>query len=151
MRRGVPDMLEKKLDSVTSVRFSGTLLAFDFGLARIGAAVGNTVSGTAEPVEIFSGRTNEAKWSGVSRLIKEWLPNALVVGIPLHPDGAEQEMTRRAERFARQLEGRYGLSVYRVDERYSSVEVERGREKIDDQSAAVILQQWLDENSARRP
>ena len=143
-------MPEKMLDAKAPAGFSGTLLAFDFGLARIGAAAGNTVSGTATPLEIFSGRTNEAKWAGVSRLIKEWAPDALVVGVPLQPDGAEQEMTRRAERFARQLEGRYGLPVYRVDERYSSVEVERGRDKIDDESAAVILQQWLEENAARR-
>ncbi|MDL2058973.1 Holliday junction resolvase RuvX [Mesosutterella sp. AGMB02718] len=123
-----------------------TVLAFDFGLARIGSAVGNTFTATVQPLKILSARTNAEKWPAVTRLIEEWQPDALVVGVPLKTDGSRQEMTLRAERFARQLEGRYRLPVYRVDERYSSVEVEHGREKIDDMSAAVILQQWFGEN-----
>ena len=126
---------------------SGTVVSFDFGLARIGAAVGNTLSRSARPLRILPGRTNEEKWRGVSAVLSEWEPAAIVVGVPLRSDGSRQEMTDRAERFARQLEGRYGLPVYPVDERFSSVEVERAREKIDDESAAVILEQWLEENS----
>ncbi len=123
----------------------GTVLAFDFGLARIGAAVGNTLTGTGRPLEIFSSRTNLEKWAGVQSLIRDWEPCALVVGIPLRTDGSRQEMTDRAERFARQLEGRFRLPVFRVDERYSSVEVEDGMKKIDDAAAAVILEQWFAE------
>ncbi len=125
----------------------GTVAAFDFGLARIGAAVGNTLSGGAQPLRIFSGRTNDAKWKGVEAVLKEWEPAAVVVGVPLHKDGARQEMTDRAERFARQIEGRYGLPVFLVDERYSSVDVEHDGERIDDESAAVILEQWFSERA----
>ena len=123
----------------------GNVLAFDFGLARIGAAIGNTLTGGSRPLEIFSSRTNGQKWGRVQSLIREWEPCALVVGIPLRADGSWQEMTERAERFARQLEGRFHLPVFRVDERFSSVEVEEGMKKIDDAAAAVILEQWFAE------
>ena len=125
---------------------SGTIVAFDFGLARIGAAVGNTLSRSARPVRIFPARTNADKWGGVEAILREWEPVAVVVGVPLRSGGERQELTDRAERFSRQIEGRFSLPVYPVDERFSSVDVEQGRMKIDDQSAAVILEQWFSEN-----
>lgn len=125
---------------------SGTIVAFDFGLARIGAAVGNTLSRSARPVRIFPARTNANKWGGVEAILREWEPVAVVVGVPLRSGGEHQELTDRAERFSRQIEGRFSLPVYPVDERFSSVDVEQGRMKIDDQSAAVILEQWFSEN-----
>ena len=127
----------------------GTVLAFDFGLARTGAAVGNTLTRTARPLEIFPSRTNDEKWKAVTRLIHQWEPVALVVGVPLRTDGSEQEMTRRAQRFARQLGGRYGLPVFGVDERYSSVAFEEGRGRVDDQSAAALLEQWFEDPTPR--
>lgn len=135
--------LESKIQPAQPVQ--GTVLAFDFGLARVGVAVGSTLMCSARPLEIFSSQSNESKWAAVARLVSEWEPVALVVGVPRHPDGTAHEMTARALRFGRQCAGRTGLPVYAVDERYSSVVVEAGRKKIDDASAAVILQQWFDE------
>jgi putative Holliday junction resolvase len=117
------------------------VLAFDFGARRIGVAIGNTLTREARPLAIV-GAEGDARWARIAALIAEWQPARLVVGIPRHPDGAAHEMTARCERFARQLEGRYRLPVERVDERYSSAVVEGGR---DDEAAAVILQQYLDE------
>lgn len=117
------------------------VLAFDFGARRIGVAIGNTLTREARPLAIVDAE-GDARWARIAALIAEWQPARLVVGIPRHPDGAAHEMTARCERFARQLEGRYRLPVERVDERYSSAVVEGGR---DDEAAAVILQQYLDE------
>ncbi len=126
---------------------TGNVLAFDFGLARIGIALGNTLTQGARPLTIIEAKTNASKWDGVQKVLEAWAPVALIVGVPRHPDGAAHEMTQRALRFARQLAGRTGLPLYTVDERYSSVLVEEGMKKIDDASAAVILQQWFDEGS----
>jgi putative Holliday junction resolvase len=117
------------------------VLGFDFGARRIGVAIGNTLTREARPLAIVPAE-GEARWARIAALIAEWQPARLVVGIPRHPDGAAHEMTQRCERFARQLEGRHRLPVARVDERYSSAVVEGGR---DDEAAAVILQQYLDE------
>ena len=128
----------------------GSVLGFDYGLARIGVAVGNTVTRSARPETIVKARTNVAKWSGIESLVKSWNPVAIVVGLPRHPDGTAHEVTRLAARFARQIGGRFSLPVYVVDERYSSVVVENGENKIDDAAAAVILQQWFDEGMPER-
>lgn len=114
------------------------VLAFDFGARRIGVAIGNTLTRSARPLAIVA---QPDPWPRIGALVDEWQPARLVVGIPRHPDGAAHEMTRRCERFARQLEGRLRLPVARVDERYSTVATDDGR---DDAAAAVILQQWLD-------
>lgn len=125
----------------------GSILGFDFGEKRIGVAIGNTMMRQASPLAIVDSRTNDSRWKGIEKLIKEWSPVALVVGIPSHPDGTAHEMTARCDRFARQLEGRYHLPVFRVDERYSSVvvESESDAEFIDDEAASVILQQYFEE------
>ncbi len=129
-----------------------TVLGFDFGVVRIGVAVGNNITKNAKALAIVDGRTNQKKWEEIERLISEWLPDVLVVGVPRHPDGKHHEVTLRALKFARQLEGRYALEVNVVDERYSSVAVEEsGDEPIDDEAAAVILQQWFDEGEPVRP
>ena len=85
-------------------------------------------------------------WAELAALIAHWQPRQLVVGVARHPDGAAHEMTERCERFARQLEGRFGLPVARVDERYSSAVLDP-QAATDDQAAAVILQQWFDERA----
>ena len=129
-------------------RHEGVILGFDFGTVRLGVAVGNGLMREARPLAILDSRTVKARWAGIERVMKEWEPEVCVVGLPRHPDGVPHEMTARALRFARQLEGRYpGVAVYMVDERYSSVEVEAGAgrdEHIDDAAAAVILQQAFD-------
>lgn len=125
---------------------SGTMLAFDFGLKRIGVAVGNTVTRQAQPLAIISAASNEAKFEAIAKLIKEWEPALCVVGLPMHPDGAAHEMTVRCQRFANQLHGRYGVKIALVDERYSSAVLQSKQgERIDDQAAAVILQQYFDQ------
>ena len=100
----------------------------------------------ARPLRIIHWKTNEEKWRQIENLLSEWTPAAVVVGIPRHVDGTENSMTKPCERFANQIEGRYGLPVIREDERFSSVEAQREAEKnenIDDEAAAIILQQWL--------
>lgn len=123
----------------------GIVLAFDYGRVKIGVALGNVLTAGARPLCIVDARTNLSKWSGIQKQINEWRPDALVVGVPTHPDGTPHEVTQLSLRFARQLAGRTGLPVYLVDERYSSVLLEREGKRIDDASAATILQQWFDE------
>jgi putative Holliday junction resolvase len=123
-----------------------TLLAFDFGLKRIGVAVGNSGLRQAQPLTIIAAASNEAKFTAIANLISQWHPQCCIVGLPLHPDGAPHEMTARCRRFAHQLEGRFGVRTVLVDERYSSAVLTQVRGiPIDDQSAAVILQQYFDD------
>lgn len=123
-----------------------TILAFDFGLKRIGVAVGNTLLKQAQPLTVISAATNDAKFSEIAALISEWQPDRCIVGLPLHPDGAEHEMTVRCRRFANQLNGRFGVATVLVDERYSSAVLSQQRgEAIDAQAAAIILQQYFNE------
>jgi putative Holliday junction resolvase len=123
-----------------------TVLGFDFGLKRIGVALGNSVTRQAGPLTVISEPTNDGKFAAISALIEEWHPDRCVVGLPLHPDGAEHEMTVRCRRFANQLKGRYDVEVELVDERYSSTVIAQKRgEVIDAQAAAIILQQYFDQ------
>lgn len=125
-----------------------TVLAFDFGLKRIGVAVGNTVLKVAQPLAVISAATNDGKFSEIGKLIGEWQPSLCVVGLPRHPDGAEHEMSLRCRRFANQLNGRYAVQTVLVDERYSSAVLSQPRGvSIDDQAAALILQQYFDDDS----
>jgi putative Holliday junction resolvase len=125
-----------------------TILGFDFGLKRIGVAVGNTILRQAQPLTIISAESNDAKFAAVGELIREWQPTLCVVGLPSHPDGAPHEMTQRCRRFANQLNGRYAVAAVLVDERYSSAVLSKKRgERIDDQAAAIILQQYFDEHA----
>ena len=124
-----------------------TILAFDFGLKRIGVAVGNTILKQAQPLTIITAATNDDKFSAIALLVSEWKPDIAVIGLPLFPDGAEHEMTQRCRRFANQLHGRFGLVTVLVDERYSSAVLKQERGKtIDDEAAAIILQQYFDDH-----
>ena len=126
-----------------------TLLAFDFGLKRIGVAVGNTFLKQAQPLTVISGDVIKLKFEAIEALLKEWQVTHCIVGLPSHPDGAEHAMTVRCRRFAHQLEGRYGVTTTLVDERYSSaVIVARRGEVIDAQAAAIILQHYFDETKS---
>ncbi|WP_348696341.1 Holliday junction resolvase RuvX [Duganella fentianensis] len=122
-----------------------TIFAFDFGVKRIGIAMGNTLIRQAQPVKVISAVDNATRFAAIAALLEEWQPGLLVVGLPLHPDGAEHEMTARCRKFANQLHGRFNLPVQLVDERYSSAVIggQRG-EVIDDRAAAIILQQYFD-------
>jgi putative Holliday junction resolvase len=124
-----------------------TVIAFDFGLKRIGVAVGNTLLKQATPLAVIAAATNDGKFAAISELLSEWQPDRLVVGMPLHPDGAEHEMTVRCRRFANQLHGRYGLPAELVDERYTSAVLNQQRgQHVDSEAAALILQQYFDQH-----
>ncbi len=129
-----------------------TLLAFDYGTRRIGVALGQTLTGGVRPLLTLNARNNKPDWDAISRLLEQWQPDRLVVGLPLHMDGTEQPMTDKARRFGNQLKGRYNLPVDMVDERLSSDAAEqlleeRGRRQdrtgLDAVAATVILESWL--------
>jgi putative Holliday junction resolvase len=131
----------------------GTVLAFDFGTERIGVAVGESLLGQARTLTTIASPANDARFAAITKLIAEWQPARLVVGLPLALDGSEHEMTARCRRFAHQLEGRYRLPVELVDERLTSVEAESairpGRDKgakarVDAEAARLILQDWFE-------
>lgn len=122
-----------------------TFLAFDYGSKRVGVASGNTLTRSATPLRTVAAE-GDARFAALGALIKEWQPDALVVGVPVHPDGAPHENTARARRFARQLQGRFGLPVHEVDERYTTTEAHAmGAADVDAASAAIILEQFLRE------
>jgi len=126
-----------------------TLLCFDCGKKRIGTAVGQTITATATELEIIKTINTKPDWEAISRLIKEWNPDRLVVGKPLQLDGSRQEMTALAERFSRQLEGRYHLPVEMIEEQLSSYEARRELKStydLDAVAARLILETWLNEN-----
>lgn len=146
------------MPEVCVARAAQTLLGFDFGLRRIGVAIGNTITGAARPLGTLDGESNAKRFAAIAVWIEEWHPDALVVGKPLNVEGHATEMTARAEKFGRQLAGRFGLPVKFSDERFSSAVVEDalkpGRENkasIDAAAAAVILQAWLDETRNAHP
>ncbi|ODU16315.1 MAG: Holliday junction DNA helicase RuvA [Variovorax sp. 67-131] len=121
-----------------------TFLAFDYGLKRTGVASGNRLLGTATPQATIKAEGADARFAQVEARIKEWQPDALVVGVPYHPDGAPHENTRRAQKFARQMRGRFNLQVFEVDERYSTTEaLSSGARDADAASACIILEQFL--------
>ena len=120
-----------------------TFLAFDFGLKRTGVAVGSRMLRTATPQPTIRAEGQERLAQALQR-IREWQPDALVVGVPFHPDGASHDNTARARKFARQLRAASGLPVYEVDERYSTTEaLSGGAADADAGAACVILEQFL--------
>jgi len=138
---------------------TATLLAFDFGVKRIGVAVGAALLGQARALTTIAAEDNDTRFERIAKLIAEWQPQRLVVGLPLALDGSEHEMTARCRRFAHQLEGRFRLPVELIDERFSSSEAEARladsglswqarKHEVDAAAAQVILQDYLD---ARQP
>ena len=138
---------------------SGTLFGFDFGTKRIGIAVGNTVSATAQPLTTINDEKNDTRFAAIGALIKEWEPAALVVGLPCNDDGTPHEMTAQCRRFANRLKGRFDLPTLFVDERYTSAAASsvlneegiHGRKQkslIDQYAAQQILQAYFDEPGA---
>ena len=123
------------------------VLGFDFGIKRIGIAMGNTLTGQAQPLAVVKAIDNATRFAQIGALIDEWRPARLVVGEPRHPDGAEHDMTLRSRRFANQLHGRFNLPVTLVDERYSSAVIPSRRgDIIDAKAASIILQQYFDDH-----
>ena len=125
-----------------------TALAFDYGTQRIGVAIGNSLTKSAEALNKINNSSEETRFKAVEQLILQWNPSVVVVGLPLHPDGAEHAMTQKARRFGQQMVGRYSKPVYFVDERYSSVVLEgdvQYQESLDSHAAALILEQFFRE------
>jgi len=120
-----------------------SFLSFDYGTRRVGVATGNSLMGLAQPLKTLSVE-GDARFAAIAQLISQWQPSALVVGVPFHPDGAAHDNTRRAQRFARQLHGRFRLPVHEVDERYTTTEaLAAGAADADAAAAALILEQFL--------
>ncbi|HHL45684.1 MAG TPA: Holliday junction resolvase RuvX [Gammaproteobacteria bacterium] len=139
---------------------TGCILGFDYGQRRIGIAVGQTLTRTAQALTTLQSRDGKPDWKAIQQLLEEWRPVRLIVGLPLHLDGEEQEITHAARRFANQLHGRFGLPVSHADERLSSVEAEQiltetqgagryDKQAIDKLAAQLILQGWLEQNSTQ--
>ncbi|MGV6810199.1 MAG: Holliday junction resolvase RuvX [bacterium] len=138
------------------------LMGFDYGIQRTGIAIGNQLTGIATPHTTLTSKQGQPDWDSISRLIKEWRPQKLIVGLPLYLDQTESDLTKAARRFANRLHGRYGLPVETIQEQLSSREAEQrlkqarqqGRKKkiqksdIDQLAAAIILESWLAENPA---
>ena len=133
---------------------ASTVLCFDFGEQRIGVAVGEHLLATANPLVTIDNESNEVRFEAISKLVKEWQPKLLIVGLPLSLDGAETSVTQLCKKFARRLNGRFNLPVMLVDERYSSVEASdllnqsgiKGRaqkEMLDQVAAQTILQSYF--------
>jgi putative Holliday junction resolvase len=131
---------------------TGTLLGFDFGTRKIGVAVGQSLTGTATPLETLEFVNQKPDWVRIEQLINEWQPQALVVGLPLDVDDSETDATQPALRFSRQLEGRFHLTVHMADERFTSFEARdrlghraKRLEDYDAVAAKLILETWFNE------
>ena len=120
-----------------------TFMALDFGLKRTGVATGNRLLRTAQAQKTIQAE-GAARFNQIAERLREWKPDAIVIGVPFHPDGAEHENTLRARKFGRQLHGRFGLPVFEVDERYSTTEAHsNGARDADAGAACIILEQFL--------
>lgn len=163
MRLGFPGFESAKIaalmhptrNSKLETQRTGTVLAFDFGLKRIGVAVGEAALRQAHALTTVEAESNEARFAAIARLIEEWRPVLLVVGLPLALDGAEHELTARCRRFANQLRGRFALPVDLADERLTSVAADaqlreagldwkKRKDKIDALAAQIMLQGYFD-------
>ncbi|KMK50862.1 Holliday junction resolvase [[Actinobacillus] muris] len=132
-----------------------TVIAFDFGTNSIGCAVGQSITGTAQSLPAFKAQDGVPNWQEIGKLLAQWQPDLLVVGLPLNMDGTEQPLTQRAKKFANRLHGRFNLPVVLQDERLTTVEAKaeifaRGgyralkKDKVDGISACLILESWFD-------
>jgi putative Holliday junction resolvase len=137
-----------------------TVLGFDFGLKRIGLATGQTITGTASPLTTLQAVNQQPDWESIETQIRQWKPDALIVGIPYTPDGGESDITRAARNFSRKLGQRFSLPVYTIDESLSSHAAEEqlrqnikiskhNKHEIDKMAAAIIVQSWLDSQQDR--
>lgn len=127
-----------------------TVMAFDYGARRVGVAVGNSLTKAGQALKTIAAPNIDALFKEIEDLLREWQPEQLVVGKPVHPDGTAHEMTVKATRFGNQLQGRFHLPVHWVDERYTSVVLEgdaQMHDNLDAHSAALMLEQYFAEQS----
>lgn len=150
------------VDSLIASTRSRTVMSFDFGLSRIGIAVGQELTATAHPLTTLRNRSQHPDWNKIGELIAEWQPDLLVIGIPYHADGGSSTVTDAALQFSRQLQRRHQITVETIDERLSSYEAEcrtiqdqlgwirRGKPPVDHVAAAVILETWFHQLNQQR-
>ncbi|PPI86465.1 Holliday junction resolvase RuvX [Candidatus Pantoea edessiphila] len=130
------------------------ILGFDFGIKNIGIAIGQLITGTTSPICSLKSKEGIPDWTKIGKIIKEWQPSAIVVGLPLNMDGTEQHITNCAKKFADYLNDKYSINVYMQDERLSTIEARSElfrcggysaliKKSIDSNSAAIILQDWI--------
>jgi putative Holliday junction resolvase len=132
-----------------------TVIGFDYGERRIGIATGQTITSSATPLITLNTINQKPDWNGIEKIINEWKPEALIVGLPTYLDGSDSEMTKKAQRFSRQLEGRFHLPVHLINESLTSFEAEQhltkksqhNKQDIDKIAAAIIVQSWLEQNT----
>ena len=124
---------------------SDFIMAFDFGTTRVGVAIGQRITGTATPLSVIAARDGIPDWAVIDRLVEEWQPEELVVGLPINMDGTESDMSVAAEKFSRRLHGRYHKPVHLMDERLSTFEARSFNEpeQVDAIAARLILESWL--------
>tara|TARA_B100000676_G_scaffold303238_2_gene353456 strand:+ start:2214 stop:2618 length:405 start_codon:yes stop_codon:yes gene_type:complete len=133
------------------------ILAFDYGTQKIGVASGNSLLGTATPLKALPCKNTQPNWDDIAALLKEWEPEALVVGLPLNMDGSESESSQRARKFARRLHGRFGKPVSMVDERLSTREarertgIRQADSRVDSMAAVIIAESYLQGGQALPP
>lgn len=133
-------------------------LSFDYGIKRIGVAVGQTITGTASPLHPLKAKDGIPNWQEIEALIKEWQPDILLVGLPLNMDGTESDMSKRARKFANRLHGRFGKPFEMVDERLSSEEIKYdlrdqgihdfGAHSVDGMVAKILFESWVAQQSS---
>jgi putative Holliday junction resolvase len=130
----------------------GTLIGFDFGPRKIGVAIGQSITATAAPLTTLRSHDDRPDWPRIEALIREWQPEAAVVGLPYNMDDTETAIAPLARRFARQIQGRFGLPVHLVDERLTTLEARQilgrkatSREVVDAMAAKLLLETWLSE------
>ena len=129
-----------------------TMMAFDYGTRRVGVAIGNSMTKAGQPIKTIAAANSDILFQEIGKLLKEWQPDQLVVGRPVHPDGSAHEMTAKAVRFGNQLHGRFKLPVHWADERYTSAVLEKDsemRDNLDAHCAVLILEQYFAEHSVK--
>ena len=149
-------MLNIENHQVISKQREGNIIGFDFGKRRIGVAIGNNVSKTAQALITIESATNNQKFEAIQKIMEEWMPVSIVVGVPFNVDGSEHKVTNLSKKFAKQLEEKYSLPTHLIDERYTSIEashelkdkkidVKKKKLLIDQIAAKIILQSYLDQ------
>lgn len=135
-----------------------TLLGFDFGLKHIGVAVGQVITATANPLTVVRASNGQADFSAIKKLIKEWQPDGMVVGIPINMDGTDNRITKAARRFADELRVKFNLPIWQIDERLTTVDAKEAlfasggyqaldKGSVDSYAAKLILESWLREET----
>lgn len=149
-------MLNIENHQVINKQREGNIIGFDFGQRRIGVAIGNNVSKTAQALITIESATNNQKFEAIQKIMEEWMPVSIVVGVPFNVDGSEHKVTNLSKKFAKQLEEKYSLPTHLIDERYTSIEashelkdkkidVKKKKLLIDQIAAKIILQSYLDQ------